>query len=84
MSEEKILIDRALLRQIYEVLTVAESADHSNEYFPCCPLCYASSGHRADCALGQILAEPLFQVLSAEIIAEQKAATRHRARKSKS
>jgi len=81
MSEEQILIDRALLRRIYEVLTAAEYADHSNEYFPSCALCYSSSGHDADCPLAQILTEPLFQTLAAEITAERKAAPRHRARK---
>ena len=84
MSKEKILIDRVLLRRIYETLTAVEYADHSNEYFPSCALCYSSGTHDADCPLAQILTEPLFQTLAAEITAEQMAAPRYRARKPKS
>jgi hypothetical protein len=84
MSEEQILIDRALLRRIYEVLTAAEYADHSNEYFWSCPFCLSADLHDDDCPLAKILAEPLFVTLRDEIIAEQKAAPRYRARKTKS
>jgi hypothetical protein len=73
-----------LFRRIYETLTEVEYADHSNEYFPSCPLCYSGRAHRDDCPLAQIFAEPAFQALIEEIAAERRAAPRHRALKIKS